>query len=80
MAHEFCTYFSNIRFSRHTQIIVSYFMHDEGKLVKGYSSKKTLDAAKHVTRCNLGEVKLETMLAIGFDCSGSYSAGNAQAS
>ena len=53
-------------------------MHDEGKLVKGYSSKKTLDAAKHVTRCNLGEVKLETMLAIGFDCSGSYSAGNAQ--
>lgn len=55
-------------------------MHDEGKLVKGYSSKKTLDAAKHVTRCNLGEVKLETMLAIGFDCSRSYSAGNAQAS
>lgn len=55
-------------------------MHDEGKLVKGYSSKKTLDAAKHVTRCNLGELKLETMLAIGFDCSGSYSAGNVQAS
>ena len=55
-------------------------MHDEGKLVKGYSSKKTLNAAKHVTRCNLGEVKLETMLAIGFDCSGSYFAGKAQAS
>lgn len=53
LAHEFCTPFSNILFSRQTQIIVSYFMHDEGKLVKGYSSKKTLDAAKHVTRCNL---------------------------